>query len=105
VITAGGGNGGNVTLNKDIGVKEVIAIFALISVIYAGMEGISRIAGREATKQINQHSIVTEANHAEQYNQIMFEQARVRTDVAVTKKQIDSIGEDVKEIKEILKDQ
>jgi hypothetical protein len=93
-----------VTLNKEIGVKEVIAIFALISVIYAGMEGISRIAGREASKRINEHSIVTEERHADQYNQIMFEQAEIKTDVAVTQKQVETIGDDVKEIKEILKD-
>jgi hypothetical protein len=99
-----GGSGGKVMLSRDIGVKEIIAIFALISVIYAGMEGISRIAGREATKQINQHTIVTEERRSDQYNQIMLEQAKIKTDVAVTKKQVDTIGEDVKEIKEILKD-
>jgi hypothetical protein len=93
-----------VTFNRDVGVKEVIAIFALISVIYAGMEGISRIAARESVKQINEHSVVTEVKSAERYNQIMLEQAAIKIDVAVTKEQVHTIGEDVKEIKEILKD-
>ncbi len=92
------------TLNKEFGVKEVIAVFVLISVIYAGMEGISRIAARESVKQINQHSIVTDTKSADQYNQIMLEQAAIKTDVAVTKEQVRTIGEDVKEIKEILED-
>jgi hypothetical protein len=92
------------TFSRDIGVKEVIAVFVLISVIYAGMEGISRIAARESVKQINEHSLVTETKSTERYNRIMLEQAAIKIDVAVTKEQVHTIGEDVKEIKDILKD-
>jgi hypothetical protein len=85
-------------------VKEVIAIFVLISVIYAGMEGVSRIAARESVRQIDQHSFITETKSADRYNRIMLDQAAIKIDVAVTMEQVHTIGEDVKEIKEILKD-
>jgi hypothetical protein len=85
-------------------VKEVIAIFVLISVIYAGMEGVSRIAARESVRQIDQHSLITETKSTDRYNRIMLDQAEIKIDVAVTMEQVHTIGEDVKEIKEILKD-
>ena len=90
------------TINREVGLKEIIVVFALIAAIYGGIEGISRIASNVYSKQINEHALVTEVKHTEQLEGLRIEQAIIKTDVAVTKEKVNTIGEDVKEIKELL---
>ena len=96
--------GGAVTLNKEVGLKEIIVIFVLIGAIYGGIEAISRIAASVSSKQINEHTIVTEEKHNIQYEEMRVEQSEMKTDVEVTKERVNTIADDVKEIKELLKD-
>lgn len=92
------------TLNREIGLKEIIVVFVLIGAIYGGIEGISRIAAAVSSKQINEHTIVTEEKHSIQYEELRVEQSIIKTDVAVTSERVKTIGDDVKDIKELLKD-
>ena len=96
--------GGTLTLNKEIGLKEIIVVFVLIGAIYGGIEAISRIAASVSSKQISDHTVVTEEKHAIQYEEMRLEQSEMQVDVAVTKERVKTIGEDVTEIKELLKD-
>ena len=99
-----GGLGGALTINRDVGIKELLLVFAIIGVIYGGFRGIGEIAATVSQKQISDHTIITEEKHADQYEQMRIEQSIIKTDVEVTKERVNMIGEDVKEIKELLKD-
>jgi len=92
------------TLNRDIGIKEIIGVFVLIGAIYGGIIGIASIASTVSLKQIDEHTIVTEQKHVDQFNELRSEQALMQTDVAVTKERVKTMGEDITEIKEMLRD-
>ena len=92
------------TFKRDIGVKELLAIAALIGAIFGAFQGIRGVAASVSSDQINEHTISTEERHSEQYQEFMQEQNIIKMDVAVTKQQVKTIGEDVTEIKEMLRD-
>ena len=93
------------TFKRDIGVKELLAVAALIGAIFGGVQGIRGVAASVSSNQIKEHTISTEERHSEQYNEFMQEQNVIKMDVAVTKEQVKTISEDVKEIKEMIRDQ
>jgi len=92
------------TFKRDIGVKELLAVAALIGAIFGGIQGIRGVAASVSSNQIKEHTIVTEEKHSEQYNEFMQEQNIIKMDVAVTKERVKQIGDDVNEIKEMLRD-
>ena len=92
-------------LTKTLGVKEVLAIFALVGAIFAGIQGVSVIASKESAKQINEHSIEISEKHAAEYEHLRSEQAIMQVDVAVTSTRVKAMGEDITEIKEMIRDQ
>ena len=93
------------TFKRDIGIKELLVIAALIGAVFGGIQGIRGVAASVSSDQINKHTIVTEERHTDQYNEFMQEQNIIKMDVAVTKEQVKQIGEDVSEIKEMIRDQ
>ena len=97
--------GGTLTLNREVGIKEIIVIFVLIGAIYGGIEAISGIAASVSSKQISDHTVVTEEKHSLQYEEMRIEQSAIKMDVAVTSERVKTISEDIKDIKEILKDE
>ena len=91
------------TLNRDITIKQVITIFALVAAIYGGLQGVSAIAGNVSSKQINEHAISTEEKHTEQFLELRYEQSIIQTDVAVTKERVKTMGDDISDIKEMMR--
>ena len=92
-------------LSKQLGVKEVLAIFALVGAIFAGIQGVSVIASKESAKQINEHSIEISEKHAAEYEHLRDEQAIMQTAVAVTEERVKVMGDDITEIKQMIRDQ
>lgn len=92
------------TLKRDIGVKELLLVAALIGAIFGGIQGIRGVAASVSSGQIKEHTIVTEQGHTKQFQELMQEQNIIKMDVAVTKEQVKQIGDDVSEIKEMLRD-
>ena len=92
-------------LTKTPGVKELLAVFALVGAIFAGIQGVKVIAGDVSSEQIDKHTIVAEEKHAVEYEGLRREQAIMQTDVAVTSERVRVMGEDITEIKEMIRDQ
>ena len=91
-------------LRRDIGVKELLAVAALIGAAFGGIQGIRGVAASVSSDQIKEHTIVTEQKHADQYQEFIQEQNIIKMDVAVTKERVKTISEDVKEIKEMIRE-
>ena len=92
------------TFKRDIGVKELLVIAALIGAVFGGIQGIRGVAASVSSGQIKEHTIVTEEKNSEQYREFMQEQNIIKMDVAVTKERVKQIGEDVNEIKEMIRE-
>ena len=93
------------TFKRDIGVKELLAIAALIGAIFGGIQGIRGVAASVSSNQIKEHTIVTEEKHTEQYNEFMQEQNIIKMDIAVIKSRSGRIESDIAEIKEMIREQ
>ena len=92
-------------LSKPLGIKELLGVFALVGAIFAGIQGVKVIAGDVSSEQIDKHKIVAEEKHAVEYEGLRREQAIMQTDVAVTSERVRVMGEDITEIKEMIRDQ
>ena len=82
-------------LTKTLGVKEVLAIFALVGAIFAGIQSVSVIASKESARQIDAHTIAAEEKHAIEYQELREEQAIMQVDVAVTAERVKTMGKDM----------
>ena len=93
------------TFKRDIGVKELLMVAALIGAVFGGVQGIRGVAASVSSNQIKEHTIITEEKHTEQYRQFMMEQNIIKMDIAVIKSRSGRIESDISEIKEMIRDQ
>jgi len=66
------------TMNKNIGWKEVLAVVGLIGALYGGIVGIRSISADVAIEKVNEHTIQVEPK----FDEIQREQSIMQSDVA-----------------------